>query len=200
MRALQAGGFRGGKGVATFLGLVLALSWPVGLLSCATWLAAAALSRISSVGALVAALDEGLIEQAALAEELTGEVLHRLADVEAELRVATEERQALEAQEQELCAKRDELFDSGPPGPAEVAKRYHDGRIAHAEGVMRRKRCAEEREATLRRVVDAAKADVRSRARPEPCVGWLATLAMLFLAFGAGMMVQTPYPTYAVTH
>ena len=49
-------GFRGGKGVATFLGLVLALSWPVGLLSCATWLAAAALSRISSVGALVAAL------------------------------------------------------------------------------------------------------------------------------------------------
>lgn len=49
-------GFRGGKGVATFLGLILALSWPVGLLSCATWLAAAALSRISSVGALVAAL------------------------------------------------------------------------------------------------------------------------------------------------
>ena len=49
------------------------------------------------------------------------------------------------------------------------------------------------------RVVDAAKADVRSRARPEPCVGWLATLAMLFLAFGAGMMVQMP-PSYAVTH
>ncbi|MBN9890043.1 glycerol-3-phosphate 1-O-acyltransferase PlsY [Salipiger abyssi] len=48
--------FRGGKGVATFLGLILALSWPVGLMSCATWLAAAALSRISSVGALVAAL------------------------------------------------------------------------------------------------------------------------------------------------
>ncbi|MCR8548706.1 glycerol-3-phosphate 1-O-acyltransferase PlsY [Salipiger sp. P9] len=48
--------FKGGKGVATFLGLVLALSWPVGLMSCATWLAAAALSRISSVGALVAAL------------------------------------------------------------------------------------------------------------------------------------------------
>ncbi|GGG68224.1 glycerol-3-phosphate acyltransferase [Salipiger pallidus] len=48
--------FRGGKGVATFLGLVLALSWPVGLMSCATWLAAVAMSRISSVGALVAAL------------------------------------------------------------------------------------------------------------------------------------------------
>lgn len=47
-------GFRGGKGVATFLGTLLALSWPVGLLSCATWLAAAKLSRISSVGALAA--------------------------------------------------------------------------------------------------------------------------------------------------
>ncbi|MFP7569567.1 glycerol-3-phosphate 1-O-acyltransferase PlsY [Marivita sp. S2033] len=48
--------FKGGKGVATFLGLMLALSWPVGLLSCATWLAAAAISRISSLSALVAAL------------------------------------------------------------------------------------------------------------------------------------------------
>ena len=48
--------FRGGKGVATFLGLMLALSWPVGLMCCATWLAAAALSSISSVGARVAAL------------------------------------------------------------------------------------------------------------------------------------------------
>ncbi|MFD0859820.1 glycerol-3-phosphate 1-O-acyltransferase PlsY [Roseovarius aquimarinus] len=49
-------GFRGGKGVATFLGLMLALAWPVGLLACATWLATAALLRISSLSALVAAL------------------------------------------------------------------------------------------------------------------------------------------------
>ena len=48
-------GFRGGKGVATFLGIVLALHWPAGLAVCATWLAAAGLSRISSVGALAAA-------------------------------------------------------------------------------------------------------------------------------------------------
>lgn len=48
-------GFKGGKGVATFLGLMLALAWPVGLLSCATWLAAAAISRISSLSAIVAA-------------------------------------------------------------------------------------------------------------------------------------------------
>jgi glycerol-3-phosphate acyltransferase PlsY len=47
--------FQGGKGVATFLGIILALSFPAGLLACATWLAAARLSRISSVGALAAA-------------------------------------------------------------------------------------------------------------------------------------------------
>lgn len=48
-------GFKGGKGVATFLGLMLALAWPVGLLACATWLATALISRISSLSALVAA-------------------------------------------------------------------------------------------------------------------------------------------------
>ncbi|CUH75058.1 glycerol-3-phosphate 1-O-acyltransferase PlsY [Tropicibacter naphthalenivorans] len=48
--------FQGGKGVATFLGVILALSWPVGLLCCATWLFAALVSRISSVGALTAAM------------------------------------------------------------------------------------------------------------------------------------------------
>ncbi|WP_370313026.1 glycerol-3-phosphate 1-O-acyltransferase PlsY [Sagittula sp.] len=45
-------GFRGGKGMATFLGTMLALAWPVGLLCCATWAAAFAISRISSIGAL----------------------------------------------------------------------------------------------------------------------------------------------------
>lgn len=48
-------GFRGGKGVATFLGVILALAWPVGLACCATWAATAALSRTSSLAALVAA-------------------------------------------------------------------------------------------------------------------------------------------------
>jgi glycerol-3-phosphate acyltransferase PlsY len=48
-------GFRGGKGVATFLGILLALAWPVGLACCATWLVIAALSRTSSLAALVAA-------------------------------------------------------------------------------------------------------------------------------------------------
>ena len=48
-------GFRGGKGVATFLGIWLALAWPVGLASCATWAIVALLGRISSVAALVSA-------------------------------------------------------------------------------------------------------------------------------------------------
>lgn len=49
-------GFKGGKGVATFLGTMLALAWPVGLLCCATWLVVVALTRISSASALVASL------------------------------------------------------------------------------------------------------------------------------------------------
>ena len=47
--------FKGGKGVATFLGTLLALAWPVGVACCATWLVVAVLSRISSLSALVAA-------------------------------------------------------------------------------------------------------------------------------------------------
>ena len=44
--------FRGGKGVATALGIVLALAWPVGIACCFTWLVAAAISRYSSVASL----------------------------------------------------------------------------------------------------------------------------------------------------
>ena len=44
--------FRGGKGVATSLGALLAIAWPVGLAACAVWLAVAALARYSSLAAL----------------------------------------------------------------------------------------------------------------------------------------------------
>jgi glycerol-3-phosphate acyltransferase PlsY len=47
-------GFRGGKGVATFLGILLAVAWPVGLATASTWLAVALLFRVSSLAALVA--------------------------------------------------------------------------------------------------------------------------------------------------
>jgi len=48
--------FKGGKGVATFLGLVVALHWPSALVFIAAWLATAYLTRYSSAGALVASL------------------------------------------------------------------------------------------------------------------------------------------------
>ena len=53
-------GFKGGKGVATFLGLMRALSFPAGLACCLTWLATALLSRISSLSALVASASGAL--------------------------------------------------------------------------------------------------------------------------------------------
>ena len=53
-------GFKGGKGVATFLGTLIALAWPVGLAACATWAVTAAITRISSLSALVAAALSGL--------------------------------------------------------------------------------------------------------------------------------------------
>lgn len=48
-------GFKGGKGVATFLGLMLAAAWPVGLACAAIWLLVALTLRISSLAALVSA-------------------------------------------------------------------------------------------------------------------------------------------------
>jgi len=47
--------FNGGKGVATFYGVLLTAAWPVGVLAALTWLAMAALFRISSLAALTAA-------------------------------------------------------------------------------------------------------------------------------------------------
>jgi len=48
-------GFKGGKGVATFFGVLLAAAWPVGVLAALTWIGVFAVSRISSLGALSAA-------------------------------------------------------------------------------------------------------------------------------------------------
>jgi glycerol-3-phosphate acyltransferase PlsY len=47
--------FRGGKGVATFFGTMIAIAWPAGLLAGATWLVVAAIFRISSLAGLTAA-------------------------------------------------------------------------------------------------------------------------------------------------
>jgi glycerol-3-phosphate acyltransferase PlsY len=47
-------GFRGGKGVATYIGVLLALAWPAALAFGLIWLAVAALTRYSSLAALIA--------------------------------------------------------------------------------------------------------------------------------------------------
>ena len=68
-------GFKGGKGVATFLGTLIALYWPLGLAACAIWQVVALVTRISSLSALVAVgtsplvallMGKGLIAAAAL--------------------------------------------------------------------------------------------------------------------------------------
>ncbi len=47
--------FKGGKGVATYIGVILGLFWPAAVAFCAVWVAVAYLSRFSSLSALVAA-------------------------------------------------------------------------------------------------------------------------------------------------
>jgi acyl phosphate:glycerol-3-phosphate acyltransferase len=46
--------FKGGKGVATYIGLLLALAWPAAILFCVVWIVVAALTRYSSLAALIA--------------------------------------------------------------------------------------------------------------------------------------------------
>ena len=48
--------FKGGKGVATYIGLLLGIAWPVALAFCGIWLVVAALSRYSSLSSLVASV------------------------------------------------------------------------------------------------------------------------------------------------
>lgn len=47
--------FKGGKGVATFIGVLTALSWPVGLIFCAVWLVIAVAQKYSSLAGITAA-------------------------------------------------------------------------------------------------------------------------------------------------
>jgi glycerol-3-phosphate acyltransferase PlsY len=47
-------GFKGGKGVATGLGVLLAAAWPIGLAACAVWLLVFAATRLSSLASLAA--------------------------------------------------------------------------------------------------------------------------------------------------
>lgn len=49
-------GFKGGKGVATYIGILLGLNWPGALAFCSVWLLVAILSRYSSLSAIIAAI------------------------------------------------------------------------------------------------------------------------------------------------
>jgi len=49
-------GFKGGKGVATSVGALFGIAWPLGLIAIAGWLVGAALTRYSSVGSMLAAV------------------------------------------------------------------------------------------------------------------------------------------------
>ncbi|PHR56995.1 MAG: acyl-phosphate glycerol 3-phosphate acyltransferase [Robiginitomaculum sp.] len=48
--------FKGGKGVATYFGVLFATAWPIALIACATWILGAVLTRMSSLSALLATI------------------------------------------------------------------------------------------------------------------------------------------------
>jgi glycerol-3-phosphate acyltransferase PlsY len=53
--------FRGGKGVATYIGVLLGLFWPAALIFCAIWLVVAVATRYSSLSALIASFAAPLV-------------------------------------------------------------------------------------------------------------------------------------------
>ena len=72
-------GFKGGKGVATSGGILIAYAWPVGLVAFATWLGLAFLTRYSSLAALVAALLSPLYAWLLIGDPQTTQVVALLA-------------------------------------------------------------------------------------------------------------------------
>jgi glycerol-3-phosphate acyltransferase PlsY len=77
--------FRGGKGVATALGLLLAGAWPVGAIACLTWLLMAVLFRYSSLSAITAIAAAPAVAKAFAWAKLPGLgspiVYHQIAEV-----------------------------------------------------------------------------------------------------------------------
>ena len=92
-------GFRGGKGVATFFGVWLALAWPAALCLAAVWLVPVTLTRISSAGALAASVLSPAVAwllvspaMAGLAVPLAGLVVWRHRENIARILAGTENR------------------------------------------------------------------------------------------------------------
>jgi acyl phosphate:glycerol-3-phosphate acyltransferase len=91
--------FRGGKGVATYVGIALALLWPVGLVYAAVWIGVLAISRYSSLSGMLAAIAApvaaawwGAFETTALFIALTLIVLWKHRDNIGRLLAGTEPR------------------------------------------------------------------------------------------------------------
>jgi acyl phosphate:glycerol-3-phosphate acyltransferase len=109
--------FKGGKGVATYVGTMLVVFWPVGLVVIGTWLLMAAIFRISSLSALVAALAApiaawafGRPDVAIMAGVLTVLIywLHR-ANIQ----------RLLKGEEPRIGGKKDKAEPADPPTPGE---------------------------------------------------------------------------------
>ena len=64
-------GFKGGKGVATYIGVLLGAAWPLALFFCGVWLVVAIVMRLSSLAALTAAVVMPVIAGAGLAGNAT---------------------------------------------------------------------------------------------------------------------------------
>jgi acyl phosphate:glycerol-3-phosphate acyltransferase len=71
-------GFRGGKGVATALGVLIALAWVVALLGALVWLATAVIFRYSSLAALVATVASAVLAPFVV-DDLTAAVIAGIA-------------------------------------------------------------------------------------------------------------------------
>ena len=96
--------FRGGKGVATSLGVLLGLDWRLGLIALAMWLAAAVLFRFSSLAALIA-----LVSAPVFAYLLSGRQLAELAGLLAIIVIFKHHaniRRLLSGQEPKIGAKK----------------------------------------------------------------------------------------------
>ena len=63
--------FKGGKGVATFIGILFALFWPLGVVFLGTWLGVALISRMSSPSALIASAAMPIVAWALGRNDLT---------------------------------------------------------------------------------------------------------------------------------
>jgi glycerol-3-phosphate acyltransferase PlsY len=122
-------GFKGGKGVATFFGVLFAGPWPVGMIAGVTWLAVATMFRISSLAALCAAAISPLMawvagfswEEIVFTFVLAALVFWRHRANIARLRAGTEPRIGAKKEDESATAA-EALVETATPEPAPQAE------------------------------------------------------------------------------